>query len=618
MRAGDLAAAVLLAALPFASSRLPSEAPVELKLGPNAGAYLEGFQPTYEIEGLLATRWASKDAAVRLPLIASGPIEVSFRAARVLRQAGVSVDVDGRPLDRFEARGGVFFTRIAGLDAGDATPLRIHVTTASEDDSPRGLRCDWIRVRPGPGGRLRPEARALGLASLLLVALLVVLRWAGHPPLAATLLVLPAALAVIAGVLLDPFALAHVVDRLTLPCLALLVPAALVLRRQPGGRWAVVALAVAFLGRGAVLVHPKSYYPDFGNARRFILALAETRGGVAERGVAAQEKTNVGYPRIVAGKAYAFPYSPLFFLPSLWPRDPDRIESLYRMAGLVPASLEVVGVFLIARLAFPRSELAPPAAALLAAFLPPLTSRLLLAMTITLWGHLLDVLLVAATLAYLGRPTPKRLALVFAAALASQLLYVSSLFTVSAFLLMTALVERKHAARLLLALAASGAITVLWLYHPFLRAFLGEILPAVLAGARMQGGGGAATGGPALALWRIPLFYGWALPLLALAGLAIVRLRGEPAASAVLTAHALAFAFLVALRAFGGGLFRDLKEVEFAAPLVALTTAVALEALARRRAVAALLVGIGLALFGTGKAVSYVNENASPFTEARS
>jgi hypothetical protein len=289
------------------------------------------------------------------------------------------------------------------------------------------------------------------------------------------------------------------------------------------------------------------------------------------------------------------------------------------MAGLVPASLEVVGVFLIARLAFPRSELAPPVAALLAAFLPPLTSRLLLAMTITLWGHLLDVLLVAATLAYLGRPTPRRLALVFAAALASQLLYVSSLFTVSAFLLMTALVERKHAVRLLLALAASGAITVLWLYHPFLRAFLGEILPGVLAGARMQGGGGGATtGGPALALWRIPLFYGWALPLLAIAGLAIVRLRGEPAASAVLTAHALAFAFLVALRAFGGGLFRDLKEVEFAAPLVALTTAVALEALARRRAVAALLVGIGLALFGTGKAVSYVNENASPFTEARS
>src|SRR5262245_24202478 len=285
MRAGDLAAAVLLAALPFASSRLPSEAPVELKLGPNAGAYLEGFQPTYEIEGLLATRWASKDAAIRLPLIASGPIEVSFRAARVLRQAQVSVDVGGRPLDRFEARGGVFFTRVAGLDAGDATPLQIHVTTASEDDSPRGLRCDWIRVRPGPGGRLRPEARALGLASLLLVALLVVLRWAGHPPLAATLLVLPAALAVVAGVLRDPFALAHVVDRLPLPCLALLVPAALVLRRQPGGRWAVVALAVAFLGRGAVLVHPKSYYPDFGNARRFILALAETRGGVAERGV---------------------------------------------------------------------------------------------------------------------------------------------------------------------------------------------------------------------------------------------------------------------------------------------------------------------------------------------
>jgi len=616
MRAGDLAAAVLLAALPYAASHVPSRASVELKLGPNAGAYLEGFQTTYEIEGLLATRWATKDATVRLPIVASGPMEVSFRAARVLRLAEVAVDIGGRELDRFEARGGVFFRRVARFDAVPATPLRIHFSTASDDDSPRGLRCDWIRITPEPGGRLRPDAGALGRASLLLVSLLAAFRFAGHAPPAAILLLLPAALAAAAGILMDPFGFAHVMCQLTLPWLALLVPASFLLRGQPGGRWALVAFAMAFLGRGAALVHPKSYYPDFGNARRYIVALSETQGDVAERGVTAQQRTNVGYPRVVAGRAYAFPYSPLFFLPSLWPSDPDRIESLYRIAGLVPASLEVLGIFLIGRLAFPRSDLVPAAAALLSAFLPPLMSRLLLAMTITLWGHLADVVLVAATLAFLTRPTPQRLALVFASALASQLLYVSSLFTTAAFLLATVLVERRHAWRLLLALLGSSAITVLWLYHPFLRAFFGEILPAVLGGARMEGG--AAPAGPGVALWRIPLFYGWAWPLLSLAGLALVRVRAERATSAAFTAYALAFALLVALRAFGGGLFRDLKEVEFAAPLAALTTSVALEALARRRAAAALLVGLGLALFGVGKAVSYVNENASPFTELRS
>lgn len=612
MRAGDLAAAAVLAAAPLVAALAPSRAAAELKLGPNAGAYLEGFDPTYEIEGLLATRWSSKEAVVALPLVASGPIEVSFRAARVLRQAEVAVDVAGRPLDRFEARGGVFYTRAAGFDAPPTTPLRVRFVTTFEDASPRGLRFDWIRVAPGAGGRLRPDGASLGLATLLLVALFALFRLAGHGASTAGLLVLPVAAAAVAGVVFDPFAFAHVVGRLALPCLALLTPATFMLRRQTGARWALVAFAFAFLGRGVPLVHPKSYYPDFGNARRFIAALAQTDGSLAERAVAAQERTNVGYPRIVAGKAYAFPYSPLFFLPSLWPKEPDRIESLYRIAGLVPASLEVLSVFLLARLAFPRSSLMPAVASLLAAFLPPLMSRLLLAMTVTLWGHLADVLLVAATLAYLGRPSPRRLGLVFGAALVSQLLYVSSLFTVSAFLIATALLERKHAWRLLLALVASGAITVLWLYHPFLRAFFGEILPAVVAGARMEAGGAKAGLG---LMSRIPLFYGWALPLLSLAGLALVRVRCERAAASVFTAYALAFALLVALRGMGGGLFRDLKEIEFVAPLVALMTALALEALARRRTLAAALVGIGLALFGIGKATGYVIENASPFTE---
>jgi len=617
MNRRDVGLAALLAAIPLAAA-LPGGRAAALKLGPNAGAYLEGFQRSYEISGLEATRWSGRDASVALPLTGSGPVEVSYRVSRVVRAGQVSVDVAGQPLDGFEARGAAWLERSRIVTLPHATPLRVRFVTTSEDPSPRGLRFDWIRVAPLPGGRLRPAALPLFLGALAGAGAFLLLRLVGHAAVPAAALAAPLAVAGAAGVLLDPLGFAHVAQRLVPLGLGLAAAAVLALRGQPAGRWALAALLLAFFGRGALLVHPRSFYPDFGNARRYIVALADTAGGLAERGVAAQERTNVGYPRRVAGKDYAFPYSPLFFLPQLWPADADAIEDVYRLAGLVPASLEVLGVFLLARLAFPRAAVAPAAAALLAAVLPPVTSRLVLAMTITLVGHLADVLLVAAALFYLRRPVAPRLALVFAAALASQLLYVSSLFTVPAFLAALALLERRHASRLVLVLALSGAIAVLWLYHPFLRAFFGEILPAVLSGARMEGRAGAA-GGLSAAVARVPGFYGWAFPLLAAAGLALAQARADTAARSVLLAYGLAFGLLVGLRAFGGGLFRDLKEIEFVAPLVAVATGVALEALAasgRRRA--ALLVGIGLALFGAGRAVGIVVENLSPFTEIRS
>lgn len=618
MNRRDAALALLLGVIPIVAA-LPGGRAAALKLGPNAGAYLEGFQRSYEISGLEATRWATRDATVTLPLLASGPVEVSYRLSRVLRSADVAVDVGGRPLDRFEAHGGAFVERRASLDLPAGTSLRLRFVTSSEDPSPRGLRFDWIRVAALPGGRLRPSALPLFLFALAGAGSYLLLRFVGHGSLAAAALLTPLALAGAAGVHLDPLGFAHVVLRLVPIGLALAAGAALVLRAQPAGRWALLAFLLAFFGRGALLVHPRSFYPDFGNARRFIVALSETEGDLASRGVAAQVKTNVGYPRTLAGRAYAFPYSPLFFLPGLWPSDPDAIEEVYRIAGLVPASLEVLAVFLLARLGFPRSSLAPAAASLLAAVLPPVTSRLLLAMTVTLVGHLADVLLLAAALFYLRRPDPRRLGLVFAAALASQLLYVSSLFTVSAFLLCLAGLERRHASKLLAVLAVAGGVTVLWLYHPFLRAFFGEILPAVAAGARMEGRAGGGGGGLGSALGRIPIFYGWAFPLLAACGLALSRARGDGAARSVFSAYALAFALLVGLRAFGGGLFRDLKEIEFVAPLVAIATALFLEGLAaagRRRA--ALLVGVGLGLYGASRAADIVVQNLSPFTEIRS
>jgi hypothetical protein len=73
-------------------------------------------------------------------------------------------------------------------------------------------------------------------------------------------------------------------------------------------------------------------------------------------------------------------------------------------------------------------------------------------------------------------------------------------------------------------------------------------------------------------------------------------------------------ATLFALRAFGGGLFRDLKEIEFAAPLVALCAGAALADVAgrgRQGAWAAGLLFAGLAAFSASRYAEYLRASAS-------
>jgi hypothetical protein len=111
------------------------------------------------------------------------------------------------------------------------------------------------------------------------------------------------------------------------------------------------------------------------------------------------------------------------------------------------------------------------------------------------------------------------------------------------------------------------------------------------------------------ALARIPLFYGYGLPALAAAGFVLTRRRAEPAVFRVVAAYALAFAGLVALRALSLGLFKDLKEVEFASPLVALLAGASLDALWERGSGgrrAALLVLAGLLAFALARYREYV------------
>ena len=319
----------------------------------------------------------------------------------------------------------------------------------------------------------------------------------------------------------------------------------------------------------------------------------------------------------MAGKDYAFPYSPLYFLPFGLARTPGGIEDAVRHAGLAASALETLPIFWLASTLF--SSPAGVLAALLWVFSPPVFSRLLLALHATVVGSFLDTLAISSVLVLSFEPRSLlRLGNVFGATLASLLAYTSSLFSMGAFLLFESLLERRLALKLLGVVAIAGSITVTWLYWPFLTAFFGEILPALASG--QPGPVGEAAPAPlGAALSRIPLFYGFLYPPLALAGLLLARRSADPRGFRVLAAWGLAFLLMVSLRAFGGGVFKDIKEIEFAAPLVAITTGASLAALGRsgrKGWVAAAALTVALALFGIAQYRSYLELYASPVTSA--
>ena len=615
---------MLAAGIPFLSGWIGARDGVALvKMGPNTGFYLNGVAPLYEIEGLQATRWTTYHATVSLPLRLRGDrAEVAYRFARILPQtAVVEVSLADRLIDRFTCRGGRFRVRSVHTGFAGGAPAVLRFDVDSHDRRDLGLKLDWVRIAAVEHGRLALRGVPLLLAPLFAGFFFVCLRLASQSRAVSAALAFPVALGAALWVQIEPYEFAHVVSRTGLVALLLTGLLTIGLRRVSGGRALMPLVVLAYVLKASGLFSPTAFYPDYQHAQRYAHRVAASEGSLAERGREAQRHIGVGYPRIIAGKEYAFPYSPFGYLPFAVFRDADALEDAFRQASLLTATLEILLVFALARLLLPGASGAgglPLLAAFLAALLPSTFSRLMLAMGTTLFGHFWDVLLVIAALVYLRRPQWRTLAFVALAALASLLLYVSSLFTVTAFLVLLAALERRHALRLLAVLVGAAAVTVVWLYAPFVREFFGEIAPAILGGARMAHASGVPTG-PWAALQRIPMFFGWALPALSVAGYVLLRRRVDPAALSVLRAYGLAFLLLFSLRAFGGGLFRDLKETTFVGPLVAILSAVTIGALARRDRWgrwAAVLLLAGLAIFSIDKHLGYLTTYASPFTRA--
>jgi hypothetical protein len=582
---------------------------VLLDLGPNDADYVSGFHAPYEIEGTLAARWSTYDAQVSLPLALRGAAALSFRYSRVFPQtAVVEVTVGGEAAERFECRGGGFRVHRTPLRPLAGAPAEVAFRVDSHERRNRGLWIDWVRFELGPGSAVRPRGPARWRPLLLTLGVFLLLRWSGFSSRGAALAASPLAVALLAWGLREPFALAHVASKLTLPALALGTLLASVLRRRPGGRWVLALFLLSYLVKGAGVFHPSFFYPDVMNARRYILAIAEEQGSVAARGVAAQMRVNAAYPRVVAGKAYAFPYSPLYFIPFSWVTiDPGVLEDAVRHVGIAAGAAEVPAAFWLSRLIF--GQTGGIAAALLAVLLPPIHSRLFLAMFATLFGHVLDLLAIGAALRAAERPQSRARQGAFGVALLLAFLsYIASLFNLSALTGFLCLLQRRQAPWLAALWAVAAGITIAWLYGSFSLVFVREILPALWAGGVASAASPSAGGVAALA--RIPLFYGWGFPALATAGLLLARRQAPPGALRVLLAWLFAFGLLLALRS-SLGLFRDLKEITFIGTLIAVLAGRALEALdaqGRSGRLATTLLVVGLLAFSVERYAAYFEE----------
>ncbi len=614
----DLLGLVAVCAAPLAALAVGARGPVaaSLDLGPNDHSYLSGFDPFAEIAPDGATRWSGSHARIDLPLTVSGPATVSYRVARMLPEtAVVRVGLASLPVDTFTARGGAWHVRQAVTDAG-RRPSVLTFDIDSHDRRGLGLRFDWVRVEAAPGGRLRLRGAARWWPLVLVAGLFAALRIGGFAVPAAGSMAGAVGLVAAAWAVRDPMTLAHLGARLAPAAAGLALIAAVLVRGRPGGRWAVAAFLAGYLVKGAGVFHPRAFYPDVQNAQRYVFALAETPGPLPSRNVAAQRAINAGYPRFIAGKAYAMPYSPLFFMPfTLLPRDPGLVQDALRHAGLAAAAAEVLLVFWLGRLLF--GPAAAGAAAWVAAILPPMHSRLLLAMYATAFGHLWDTLAIVAALLYLTRPgEPRRLFHLAGSSLAALLSYVSSLFNVCGFLGALALFERRRAPALLAVAVGGSVLTVFLLYGDFLTALLGEILPALWRGGAIPTGAGS---DPTTAFSRIVLFYGWGFPALAVIGLVLARRRVSRPAFHLLSAYALTFVLLVTLRALGGGVFKDLKEISFVGPLVAVLGGLTLAeswSQGRNGRVTVLLLAAGLIAFSAERYAFYLRTYASPIMTA--
>ena len=268
-----------------------------------------------------------------------------------------------------------------------------------------------------------------------------------------------------------------------------------------------------------------------------------------------------------------------------------QIEDAHKHLATAAAASEVLLVFWLAGL-----WLGPGRgwiAALLAAISPPMYSRLFLAMWPTLTGHTLDLLAIVAATTSVARPgSVRNLAGFGLATLASLLAYVSSLFNLGAFAGTLSLLTRRIS--FISLWLAAAVVTVVTLYLPFLTEAITQLWTSGLGAA-----GGRPSDGLLTALWRVSHFYGYVTIALAIPGIVILCRKTKPHVRLIVMSYLSSFAILLTLRA-ATGTFKDLKEILYVGPLMAIAAGVSLETVYKKGRIgkiATVMMIAGLVLF---------------------
>jgi len=306
--------------------------PIIVDIGPSTGRYGSGFEDSEETPPT-TSRWTRHNAAFDIPLdVDASAVRFSLRAARYLDEpTRITVSVNRRSFASFKQPRGR--QRIQEIDAPlPAGPLKFEL---SSDDPNLGMALDWIRI-DGARWRVPLQEWTVWMLPLGILGALV-LSGASLPLAGGTTALILAALAGFAAI--DPFGFVHSMRDVAAPSVAFSILAALIFR---GRTAAVLAITATVLVKGAFLFHPNYFYNDVRQNDRYVGALRSYEGSVMERSRQAQVNLGVGYPRIVAGRKYAFPYSPVFYLPfTALPPDRDIVVRAIKHVALFAAAAEV-------------------------------------------------------------------------------------------------------------------------------------------------------------------------------------------------------------------------------------------------------------------------------------
>jgi hypothetical protein len=487
-----LALAVLAAwALPeLAASRARA---LTLDLGPNDGAYLQGFRSEWERDGATTFRWASPAAFVKLPLAIEGTGQVlRLRLRRHFTDpAHVRVRLGGRTEAEFDIQAdptvAYRVVEIPLAERSEPEQLVISLESQSATARPLAVAVDWIDVSRGPVGRFHLRLRTRLLLAIAALAAGAFVALAGSPAGGLNL-----ALATSAGAgwlgYLDPLSLERVAANglgswIAAGLLGLLAVRTPLGRRMQGLEQPSAALlAVVFAAVGlrlVLLLDVHAWYPDVGVHGLFASRLA-TRGlgRFLDTFIESQFRDSLGL-QLERGHWYAFPYPPAFYLlaGSLVRWLAQTGEVAVRVVGGLANGLEPLVVYAIARRLGQGHPSALRAAAFAAA-LPLFFVRLSLAYFPALLGHLVDGLVILACLDRLERADRPRSILVLAGVLALALLsYTQSVVNFAVLLTLYAALRlarpgRRAAAREVAGLAAAcllaGGLAFGAFYHRYI------------------------------------------------------------------------------------------------------------------------------------------------------